>query len=81
LSLKVRVWTSKILKYDDAIIMINFVRLSSATKKTGHRIKRVRERHYEPKFLRRFRIIALKTTSETAVAFMPAIKNKQKLND
>ena len=59
MSLKVRVWTSKILKYDDAIIMINFVRLSSATKKTGHRIKRVRERQREPKFLRRFHILAL----------------------
>ena len=81
MSLKVRVWTSKILKYDDAIIMINFVRLSSATKKTGHRIKRVRERHWKPKILRRFRIIALQTTSETAVSFMPAIKNTQKLNE
>ena len=60
MSLKVRVWTAKILKYDDVIIMINFVRLSSATKKTGHGIKRVRERHWEPKFLRRFRILALK---------------------
>ena len=44
MSLKVRVWTAKILKYDDVIIMINFVRLSSATKKTGHVIKRVRQR-------------------------------------
>ena len=59
MSLKVRVWTAKILNYDDVIIMINFVRLSSATKKRGHGIKRVRERQREPKILRPFRILAL----------------------